>query len=186
MARIPIILIIAFLITPLIARADTINGCVKQKNGKLRIVGDPGQCTDKEAVVSWNTEGPEGPQGDPAAAPAAFQLVGFTAQPFQVRKGTLALTAACAGELPGSRSCADQEILDTTGFPAGLSGLGWYRKPGSSSQCSDWISASPTKFGDVVIIDALIPGAEQFGLVSVLSNQPCSESYPVACCAPVP
>ena len=41
---IPPILIIALLLTPFVARADTINGCVHQKSGKLRLVADPGQC----------------------------------------------------------------------------------------------------------------------------------------------
>jgi hypothetical protein len=44
----PIYLILAtfLVLVPTQVSADTIHGCVKQKNGKLRIVGDPGQCTD--------------------------------------------------------------------------------------------------------------------------------------------
>ena len=45
------------------AYADTIHACVKQNSGRLRIVGDPGQCTKKEAPVSWNSEGPAGNDG---------------------------------------------------------------------------------------------------------------------------
>ena len=87
MTRFLFLLAMAFLAAPLHASGDTIDGCVKQTNGKLRIVGTPGQCTSKETPISWESEGPpglqgpEGPQGPPGeSAPAAssFVLVGFS------------------------------------------------------------------------------------------------------------
>ena len=69
-----IILTIALLLAPN-ASADTINGCVNQKNGKLRIVGVAGQCRSSETLISWETEGgttgPQGPQGPEGPAGSA-------------------------------------------------------------------------------------------------------------------
>ena len=45
-------LVTAFLI-PISASAQTINGCVKNKNDALRIVSDPADCTSRETPISW-------------------------------------------------------------------------------------------------------------------------------------
>ena len=42
-----------------VASAQVINGCVKTKNGALRIVADPADCTARETPISWNQVGPE-------------------------------------------------------------------------------------------------------------------------------
>ena len=36
---------------------QVINGCVKDKNGALRIVADPADCTSRETPISWNQRG---------------------------------------------------------------------------------------------------------------------------------
>ena len=36
-----------------VASTQTINGCVKDKNGALRIVEDPADCTSRETPISW-------------------------------------------------------------------------------------------------------------------------------------
>jgi hypothetical protein len=43
--------------------AQAINGCVKAKNGALRIVADPADCTTPETPISWNVQGPQGEPG---------------------------------------------------------------------------------------------------------------------------
>jgi hypothetical protein len=43
--------------------AQAINGCVKAKNGALRIVADPADCTSRETPISWNQVGPQGEPG---------------------------------------------------------------------------------------------------------------------------
>ena len=63
MPSIVFILAIVLLFAPSHASADTINACVKQSNGKLRVVADPAQCKPNEGAISWDTEGPQGPQG---------------------------------------------------------------------------------------------------------------------------
>jgi hypothetical protein len=42
---------------------NTIQGCYDNKDGTLRRVTDPSQCTHKETPISWNITGPAGPQG---------------------------------------------------------------------------------------------------------------------------
>jgi hypothetical protein len=60
-----------FLFLTTAASAQTINGCVKDKNGALRIVSDPTSCTSRETPISWNQQGPQGvpgAAGDPGPA----------------------------------------------------------------------------------------------------------------------
>lgn len=40
-----------------------INACVKTSNGQLRVVTSANQCVGGEQAVSWNIQGPQGPQG---------------------------------------------------------------------------------------------------------------------------
>ena len=78
----PLIVLTLVFGVPLITSADTINACVRQSSGKLRIVGVPEQCKSNEAPISWNSEGPKGDPGDAqcVATPALreFALVGVT------------------------------------------------------------------------------------------------------------
>ena len=50
-------IIVGLLLSVSPAEAQTINACVKQTNGRVRIVGVPGQCKSNEAAVSWNEVG---------------------------------------------------------------------------------------------------------------------------------
>ena len=45
--------LVAALLIPISASAQTINGCVKNNNGALRIVADPADCTPRETPISW-------------------------------------------------------------------------------------------------------------------------------------
>jgi hypothetical protein len=65
--------------------AQVINGCVKAKNGALRIVADPADCTPRETPISWNQVGPQGepgldgepgPQGPPGPVLHVFDGLG--------------------------------------------------------------------------------------------------------------
>jgi Collagen triple helix repeat (20 copies) len=55
------------------AHGNTINGCVKNNNGRLRIVSNPGKCKKMETPIKWNIAGPQGEvglmgaQGEPGA-----------------------------------------------------------------------------------------------------------------------
>lgn len=60
---IAILAVLPMLVFTTMSSADVINGCV-DKEGKLRIVADAAECKDKEQLLSWNTEGPAGPQGE--------------------------------------------------------------------------------------------------------------------------
>lgn len=39
--------------------------CVKDDDGKIRLVGDPSECAKKETAIWWNQQGPPGDQGEP-------------------------------------------------------------------------------------------------------------------------
>jgi hypothetical protein len=130
-------ILVTFLVltcAPIHAIADTINGCVDQRTGRLRIVGVAGQCRDREVPISWNSEGPAGPQGEQgpdgpkceaAPAPPRFELVSFTAATFQGDTGFLGFNTACAAEFRGSRFCNTTEVAETVNVPAFLSGIAW-------------------------------------------------------------
>ena len=109
MAQILISLAIALLMSPFIATADTINGCVKQNNGKLRLVADLGQCKTTEAPISWNSEGPKGDPGDAqcVAGPVLrdFALVGITTATSGGFDIIWELNELCGTEFPGSQVC---------------------------------------------------------------------------------
>ena len=45
--------ILGVLLLTTAASAQVINGCVKTKNGALRIVADPADCTSRETPISW-------------------------------------------------------------------------------------------------------------------------------------
>jgi len=49
------------------AKSGTIHGCVG-KHGALRVVKSASKCTSKEHAISWNSKGPQGPTGAPAAS----------------------------------------------------------------------------------------------------------------------
>ncbi len=119
MRSILVFLMTAFLATP-IASAETIHACAHKKNGKLRLVAAAGQCTGKEAVVSWNSAGPSGEKGDKgepgdsecAAAPAApteFALVGITQATFDGFNLKWTFDEGCDAEFPNSRLCGSEE-----------------------------------------------------------------------------
>ena len=49
------------------AAADVINACITKSTGQVRIVSTPAQCKSNEAPLTWNVNGPVGPQGPPGA-----------------------------------------------------------------------------------------------------------------------
>ncbi|HEX7317918.1 MAG TPA: hypothetical protein VF297_28700 [Pyrinomonadaceae bacterium] len=55
----------------------TITGCYQKNNGHLRVVESAGQCNPSEQVLTWNQEGPVGPQG-PAGPQGATGPQGLT------------------------------------------------------------------------------------------------------------
>src|SRR3954470_24501954 len=52
-------------------KSDTINGCAKKQDGRLRMVAGAANCKRGERAVQWNVEGPHGPAG--AQGPAGTQ-----------------------------------------------------------------------------------------------------------------
>ena len=156
---------------------DPIQGCINGV-GRLRVVTDTGLCRPKETGITWPSTQPTAP-----APPARFQLVGFSTQPFQVGRGILALNETCRADFSGSRACTRAEILETTEVASGLSGIAWYRS--ESNTCSEWLRFRADTFGDIVVINADIPEST-FTNVNALSSSRCTNTHPVACCAPVP
>src|SRR5215216_5341418 len=49
-------------------REQTIHGCVKKNDGRLRIVGSASACRKKERALDWNAQGPKGDAGAPGPA----------------------------------------------------------------------------------------------------------------------
>lgn len=54
--------VLAGLAMPMIASAaaddnNTINACINNRSGALRVVADPGQCSSSETAISWNRQG---------------------------------------------------------------------------------------------------------------------------------
>ena len=180
------------------ALADEIHGCVRNSNGKLRIVGVQGACKpDRETPVTWNTDGPQGPagaqgeqgpQGEPGPAPARFRLVGFSTASFDGGEGLLGFARACEAEFPGSRMCNTTEVAESTNVPDGLTGPAWVNLDRGSaveqSMISDlcraaalqgrW-STADSNFGGVVV-----------NASGHVSTGNCNEFRSVACCAPAP
>ncbi len=215
MPRVTFILAAALLFAP-IASADTLNACAKQKDGKLRLVADLGQCRNNEAPISWESEGPQGPagsqgtqgpagpQGDPAPAAPAFELVGFTSTTHFGDTGFLGFNRACVSEFPGSRMCRSLEVIDTVGPPDNLSGTAWVNPTwvpalaGSSLRdaASGVVGSSTTMMcghGNQTTNEPEGGWAIQgnfaglaFDGDGIFDLQRCDEQRAVACCAPAP
>ena len=64
--RLPKLLLIAFAASLLstAASAQVISGCIT-RNGTLKIVAAPTDCSSRETPISWNVQGPKGDMGDP-------------------------------------------------------------------------------------------------------------------------
>ncbi len=210
MPLVPFIIVIALGVTPLGASADTINGCVNQKNGKLRIVGVPGQCKTSETLVTWESEGgttgpqgpqgpagPAGPQGNPAPAPSSFVLVGFSTGTHVGDDGLLAFSGTCADDIPGSRLCTSLEVLETPNMPSGLTGTAWVRPfvmpdgTGASGRsnpptCGAWTNGSSGSFGLIMLLDDEPALAPELAPYSGFFTSRCDAPLPIACCAPAP
>lgn len=50
---------------------NVIHGCAANRNGALRIVSAPTECTSRETPISWNEQGVPGLPGAPGISPAA-------------------------------------------------------------------------------------------------------------------
>jgi hypothetical protein len=191
----PIYLILAtfLLLLPAQVGADTIHGCVKQKSGKLRIVGDPGQCTDKEAAVSWNSEGPQGPQGECGPAPLGYELVGFTTATFDGDEGFFGFHFACQADFSGSRMCNSEEVIGTVNIPGALPDRAWVNPSAVESErdpsgrlargCLGGGLSTPD-FGRWVSVESGATGLTVDALGKFSLNE-CAEFHHVACCAAV-
>ncbi len=199
---------------PLITTADTINGCVEQTSGKLRIVGVPAQCKANEAPIAWESEGPQGPEGPQGAqgppgeaicAAASFGLVGFTTQQVPVTQGIFLVNEACASEFGSlSRMCTTQEVFDTPSAPTSLTGDAWVRYDSTdgnltgvgTSNCRGWGVGLATENPRIASCDEHITlnADGTFGrgeCMPLLAGSSKGDIdlpilKPVACCAPVP
>lgn len=49
---------------PAMSAENVIRGCYKRQNGQLRIIMNGDRCLGSEMMISWNIEGPQGPQGE--------------------------------------------------------------------------------------------------------------------------
>ncbi len=58
-----ILAILVAAITDSSGQTGLIYGCYSNRNGALRIVTGPNQCTKSETAISWNQMGPAGPPG---------------------------------------------------------------------------------------------------------------------------
>jgi hypothetical protein len=54
-----------FVLGASVSAAQSINSCVNDKSGAVRIVSNTTSCTKKEHLVSWSVTGPQGPPGTP-------------------------------------------------------------------------------------------------------------------------
>jgi hypothetical protein len=60
---------VAISLIPAPSYSETINACVNNRSGAMRIVTDPAQCKKTERPMSWSTVvGVQGPQGEPGSA----------------------------------------------------------------------------------------------------------------------
>ena len=159
-----------------------INACAFDRFGWLRLVDDPLECGRHETPISWNTQGPPGPQGEPGPPGAflggRFQFTGFTQSTYQGDQGVFGFTEACQIDFPDSRMCSLGEVWETTALPESLVGDGWVW-PGSDVSvfnrndiCGQWTTNHLNSEGRIVASDSVI---------SVVS---CDEFHSVACCAP--
>jgi hypothetical protein len=56
------------LVIPTLSHSETINACINNRSGAMRIVTDPAQCKKTERPLSWSTVvGVPGPQGEQGA-----------------------------------------------------------------------------------------------------------------------
>lgn len=189
------------------AAGETIDGCVHQKSGKLRVVAIPGQCKSNEAAISWESEGPpgpagsagqdgaQGPQGEAGVSPR-YELVGFTTATFKGGDGVLEYTSACHAEFSNSRMCTSKEVLETVNVPT-LSGEAWVRpvfvvlpRGTTNSVIADVSGAFTPSSGSTgsMSCDAWRRLTAESGLM-VESNgafdlRNCNDFRSIACCAP--
>jgi hypothetical protein len=212
MRSILVFLMTAFLATP-IASAETIHACAHKKNGKLRLVAAAGQCTGKEAVVSWNSAGPSGEKGDKgepgdsecAAAPAApteFALVGITQATFDGFNLKWTFDEGCDAEFPNSRLCGSEEEIRTLapGTDAAATQAALPSMPFSSgprwSGGAIWGERNCMNSGDGNLNSngmlSIAGTVNSFPTIEFLPNQRCdtrltnpSELRPLLCCAAV-
>lgn len=67
------------------SQTSTIEACVRNSNGSIRIVATVNDCSGNETPYTWNTEGPPGPQGPPGLpGPSGPQLIVVDSQQNEV------------------------------------------------------------------------------------------------------
>ena len=193
-----LIIILAVCLAPLAANADTIIGCVHQKSGKLRLVADAGQCkAGKEAVVTWSSEGPPGPQGEQGppgeegTTSPRFEFVGFSTATRDGDDGFFGMNLACQADLPGSRMCTSVEVIETIDIPTGLTGEAWVRpvlQPSGDSWAVDSVSGVYALITNLTCRGFSSSQGGYTGLIvkpdGAFGDGSCLVYRPVACCAP--
>jgi hypothetical protein len=106
--------LVTALLIPISAGAQTINGCVKDKNGALRVVADPTDCTSRETPISWNQVGPQGESGT-AGADGAPGADGSDAEVLYVFDGNGVPVGRYAGGEPGGSQAYVQVFDEANG-----------------------------------------------------------------------
>ena len=117
-----------------LSASSVITACKHKANGDVRIVDAASQCKVKEAVVTWNTEGPPGPPGPPGSGGGGLTKLEYvTAGPDSASQQ--AVEAVCGQDLhvvggavrnrstPGSVRASHPSDGSGTGNPGAR---GWY------------------------------------------------------------
>ena len=100
-SRIPVTSLLVALVSSLLTLAvvtvvsesqggtTTITGCYQNKTGALRIVAESVPCKSGETPISWNVQGPPGPQGEPGPAGSQGEIGPTGPKAYRVRRVTL-------------------------------------------------------------------------------------------------
>ncbi len=197
---------------PILATAQTIYACAKNSNGRLRVVSAANQCRNSETPISWNSTGPEGPQGGvgpqgpqgdiglegptgiPGSSGTMFQFVGVTTTTHVGGSGIRTFTEACQQDYPGSRMCSSKEYIETVDFPAKGSFFGAWIRPTFSPIAAGGITAADISGITSQPFNFTCGGWRSVGQALGLSVSDagqfgigvatCGSSIPIACCAP--
>ena len=140
----------------------------------------------------------------PLSAVAEHELVGFTTTTVMDDHRVANMTGMCQTDFgSSSRMCDDQEILQTTNWPAGLSGSGWVRPDirgvtnldfapnsgfgvGASGFIGDPLTLSCNNFSDGTSNGVGLLYSAPGGLLPAFVGATCSDQFSIVCCAPTP
>lgn len=140
----------------------------------------------------------------PLLAQAEHELVGFTTSTAKGDHRVANMTGLCQADFGSSaRMCNDQEILQTTNWPAGLSGSGWVRPDirggtelngtpnivigvGASGFQGDPLTLSCNNFSEGTGSGVGLLYSAPGGLLPAFVGKSCADQHPIACCVPTP